>query len=368
MKKEKVLFAEKILRKDIKYRGKLSYRGVRVIAWIAMGILFASLILNSGVGFLEYFDKTEAAQRLTNVVNVFSYFAVLPLPLFFIANLGIIASERQNFKALILKFGVLAAGIFFGFLFVYLRYGLVFAVKITEGTENSAITVLDQLMDAIFSRKPAFNVFIDLLLMTLIMFFLNYHPKKYFQGKKIYLFRLMVLIPIIYDLVGVILVGFNKVYFHIPPLVGAILPTKPALLFFMFVGIILFMKLSERRMIKKGLSIGHYHEYLKTNGSSLTFSITVSVGLLIVSIIDLIAFILMVNTPDFYTYDWAYILVNMGLGETFCVFLAIPIVMLYSFNKKPKDVPNLDLLITIGGLGMVVIGILEGLFGIFMCI
>ena len=132
MKKEKVLFAEKILRKDIKYRGKLSYRGVRIIAWIAMGILFASLILNSGVGFLEYFDKTEAAQRLTNVVNVFSYFAVLPLPLFFIANLGIIASERQNFKALILKFGVLAAGIFFGFLFVYLRYRLVFVIKIID--------------------------------------------------------------------------------------------------------------------------------------------------------------------------------------------------------------------------------------------
>lgn len=30
----------------------------------------------------------------------------------------------------------------------------------------------------------SFNIFIDLTLCTLVMFFINYNPKKYFQGKK----------------------------------------------------------------------------------------------------------------------------------------------------------------------------------------
>lgn len=41
------------------------------------------------------------------------------------------------------------------------------------------------------------NLFIDLFMCTLFMFFLDYVPEKHFQGKKLRIFRAMALIPVI---------------------------------------------------------------------------------------------------------------------------------------------------------------------------
>jgi amino acid transporter len=46
----------------------------------------------------------------------------------------------------------------------------------------------------------AFNVFVDLFLCTLFLFFLCYRPKKFFQGKSVILLRLCAVLPVAYEL------------------------------------------------------------------------------------------------------------------------------------------------------------------------
>ena len=367
MKKDKRLFAEKILEKDIKYRGPLTYRGLRIIGWIAMTFFVITIFLGMGYSILTFLDKTEAAKRLDTATEIFSYIAVLPLPLFILANFGIIISNRHQYKKIIIKFAALAAIVFFGFLFVYYRYFYLLADKLASASEDvSTQDVLAELMLLFFKRKIAFNVFIDLLLCTLVAFFVNYQPTKYFKGKKIYIFRAMVAIPILYEVAAVLIKAFHNVYYEIHPIASTLLPTKPILLFFLFIGLILAMKIQEKRMLKKGMTIGDYHKYMKTNGSSLTFSISVSVGLLIVSIIDLLITVLVIKS-NVLTIETALIFENIGLGDSICVFFAIPIIMLYSYNKKPKDQhPAVDIMIPVVGIGLVAIGVIEGVFAILM--
>lgn len=362
---KKPIFAKRVLEKDIKYRGKLTFRGLRIIGWFAMAFFFLNIVLNFGYTALVFLNKIDAADKLMRISDVFSYFAVLPLPLFFIANFGIITNNRHAFKSMIIKFSILALAIWLLFVFVHYRYGLVFAKRIeSKDPTVDAMEILHTLDDLFFSKKLAFNVFIDLLLCTLVTFFVDYRPKEYFKGKKIYLFRSLVAIPIIYELVGVYLKGFHGFYFKVPAIVAPLLPTKPLLLFLMYLGIVLFMKFSERRCLKHDMTLGEYHKYLKTNGSSLTFSITVSVGLLIASAIDLVFSILALNLV--FNLDFTVFLVQTGTTETMCVFFAIPIILLYSYNKEPKPAPTFDLLIPLGGIGLVVIAIIEGAFAVFM--
>ena len=96
-----------------------------------------------------------------------------------------------------------------------------------------------------------FNLFIDLFLCTLFLFFLNYEPKKYFQGRKKLLFRLFALLPILYEL-GALAIRICMVFAMIQPpdFIYPFLTTKPLMSFFLFVFLILGMKILEYRFRK----------------------------------------------------------------------------------------------------------------------
>ena len=57
----------------------------------------------------------------------------------------------------------------------------------------------------------AFNIFVDLFLCTLVMFFMNARPTKIFTGKKILIFRAFTLLPIAYEVTSIILKGKDYV-------------------------------------------------------------------------------------------------------------------------------------------------------------
>lgn len=362
----KLTYPEKILRKDIKYRGPLSFRGLRIIGWIAFSFAFCTIALSWGIKLMSAFGHEESAASFETVADVFSYFAVLPVPLFLIANLGIIAKGRTDYKKLIKKFVILASAIVLIFYLFFLRYVLVFAIHYS--TEDvSAWELIESINNILVSRKGAFNVFIDLLLCTLMCYFLFYKPKEKFQGKKLIYFRLLVLIPIFYEIGMVTLKELNNYVINLPIFFLPFFPTKPPLLILLFLGVIFFMKFRENRVVKKGMSVSDYHQYLKTNGHSLMFSVSICVGLLIVSVIDIINILLLFNVPSL-TIEFIFFLKIIGTGNTAAVFLAIPIIMLYSYTKEPKKNEKLDLLIPVGGIGLCALALFEGIFAILMAI
>ena len=359
----KLTYPEKILRQDIKYRGPLSYRGVRIIGWIAMSFSICIVALNWGISFLGILGKEGIANSFSTVAQVFGYFAVLPLPLFLLANFGLIAKGRGEYFKLIKRFSLLAGVVVLGFYLFIVRY--IYLISYKFATPDATFSDLVNTFNGILIEKHgSFNVFIDLLLCTLMSFFLEYKPKKKFQGKKLIYFRLMVLIPVIYELSMVTLKELNGYEFILPIFFLPFLPTKPPLMIFLFFGIIFFMKIMKKRAYKKGMSVSDYNKYLNSNGHSLMFSISVSIGLFLVSLIDFVCLIILfaVDLPT----NFIYFLKIIGIGQSFGVFFAIPIVMLYSYTKKPKDIANIDLLIPIGGIGLCILALIEGAFAVII--
>lgn len=356
---KRLTYPERILRQDIKYRGPLSFRGLRIVAWVAMAFSICIIALNWGISFLGLVGREEAASNYETIAQVFSYFATLPLPLFLLANFGLIAKGRGEYKKLIIRFSIFAIVIILAFYLFLVRYIYVFSYKFASD-ETPASELIDNFNNILVSHHGSFNVFIDLLLCTLLSFFLEYKPKTRFQGKKLIYFRLMILIPILYEIGMVILRELNTYVFTLPIFFLPFFPTKPPLMILLFFGIVFFMKIMRKRAYKKGMSKADYHTYLKSNGHSLMFSISVSVGLLIVSTIDFILLMILVYVD--LSLPALYLLKILGTGDTFAVFFAIPIVMLYSYTKKPKDIPSIDILIPIGGIALCAIALIEGIF------
>ena len=70
-----------------------------------------------------------------------------------------------------------------------------------------ADAVLNQalLEDVTYQGYYAFNIFLDMFLCTLLLFFADYRPKRFFKGKLLYLFRSFAILPVLYDAASVTL-------------------------------------------------------------------------------------------------------------------------------------------------------------------
>ena len=85
------------------------------------------------------------------------------------------------------------------FFFIFFRYILglapVLSMSRVEFTEILRHFVSNHFRGGVF----AFNIFIDLFLCTMFMFFLTYEPKHFFTGKRKLIFRLLSILPILYE-------------------------------------------------------------------------------------------------------------------------------------------------------------------------
>ncbi len=188
---------------DIKYRGPLSYRYLKVLGWaiIILGQISTMAILKSNI--FENFD----AGILTNQ-QVMSIIASLALPLLLFANFAVLLNGHDRYKRLLIINGGIALAIFGLTLFIDLRYverlSNAFAIANKAYTEASGGTSIA----SIFTGEKgflAFNIYIDLFLCTLIMYFVTYRPKKHFQGKKIAAFRALAVLPLLYEFICIML-------------------------------------------------------------------------------------------------------------------------------------------------------------------
>ena len=360
---------------DIKYAGFLSYRHVRIIGWFCLVLAQFAVIMKLNIKL-----DPASASSLEPAVNVFSAFAALPVPLFMLANFTMIMQKKGSYKSLFITYGGAALGLYLLANFVVFHYAFQTMNKIDPAVNwGDTARLFGTMLPLLGKTGYSLNMMIDMLLCVLLFFFANYIPNsKLFQGKRIYLFRAMIALPILIEIGGFIIkYCIGNVYFTIPSYVFFLLPSKPPLVFLAFLAIIVCMKIGERHYLRiEGNTREKYEVFCTTKAHSLKVSILISIVFVVVALIDLAAFVISVyaiynsvasTVPmvDEYVVETiankAQVMYDSGLGGAFPLILVAPIAMFFSYTKKHKN-PQLDKFVPILGIGLIALVYLEGTF------
>ena len=219
------------------------------------------------------------------------------------------------------------------------------------------------------------NVFVDLFCCVLIMYFIDYTPKKYFQGKKIVLFRLLALLPILYELMSAVFMGLltmsellESYSFSLPVEVLPLLGKKPIGMIIAFVLICIYVRLRKRRYLKKGGTEEGYEEFLKTNRNSTRFARNMAFIFLFVAIVDFaIYFAFLILSASDVAEDvevvmlLAAIIPGFTIGKSVPLLFVTPLVFFFSYQKTHKNAV-IDKFVPIGGIIWIIFSAIESLF------
>lgn len=354
--------------KDIKYRGPLSYRHLRIIAWITLTI--------SQIGVIFRIHGTvNDVPLLQQIYPFFNFFSTFMAPLFLIAAFSVLLNAKNGYRRLLILYGGLTILVFFAFLIVYQHY---FLEMLTAVVGDEAQTTLKKIMAlAAPGGYITFNFFLDLFLCTLVTFFLNYTPEHYFQGKKVIIFRLFALLPSLYELGSLALkILASNSLIEIHPLLFPLLTTKPPVTFLIFVMMAFFIKNREKYFLKLGKTHEDFVIYETTNLHSLQFSVRLAISILLAAIIDVVLYLVLggimiaayIPTGEISGDDPFFVAVfntvySWGFLQTLPLLAIIPLVLLFDYKKTYKN-NMIDIVIPIAGVAMVVLVYLEGGFQI----
>lgn len=340
------LIAKMLGPNDIRYRGPLSYRHLRIIAWIALAFSQYCLVLSIG---LSYFDKSLAYPGW--IYNTLAAIGQLSIPFFLLATFSIILSRNRTYKSLVLFYGLAYIGVALAIIFIYDRYIGRVILEISGSSSSAKNVVL-----SLFNKKTDFNVFGDLFILTLFNFFLNYELKEGVSVRKVVLFRCLAALPLTFALGSYIISVLGRFEFiDLPFEVYPFLVTKSPLIYLVFICMSLWIKNRERIYVKLGSTKKEYNTFLRTNKNSLAFSIHVSLLFLFVSLLDL-AFAIYIPGSKYYNF-----------GQCAGLFIAIPFILLFSYNKTHKD-KNMDLLIPFVGVILIIFAYAEAIYEIIMAV
>ena len=369
-KKKRISIYDTTMENDIRYKGVLSYRHFRIAAWICMAMTVANIFLGVGMRLSE-----EVAEKYSGMHSVFSFFSEFAIFLFLFANFAVIIDKKSSYKNLFILYGALTVGFILLFAIVYYRY----LGGLAGSLAKSAGNVIDKgnLLNGGFK---AVNIFLDMLLCTAIIFFIDYRPKKYFVGKKIYIFRAFAAIPILYELVCILLKYFSAVEgMHLHPMVSPFLTTKPVFCFLLFVRMAFYVKGRETKFVKRGRTLEEYKAFLKTNRNSFQFSKKFALMAAIYGFLDfvfvLILFLLrlanagvldsFIKAPDEEVVEVTDFIMNevraIGFGGATMMLFIAPFILLFSYTKSYRK-SKVDTLIPIGAVVVIGLIILEGIF------
>lgn len=343
---------------DISYRGPLSYRHLRIIAWVCMMFMALSVLFSA-------FAKSKP--NLETASSVFQVIGSLALPLFLVANFSHIMRNRKNLRSVIKLYGLAALGMMFvAFAFAFRYYfTIVNRYHFDQEYYEVSKSILEFFLNMYVNKFVFLNVFIDLFLCSIAFAFLTYTPKKFFKGKKIILFRLLVLLPVAYEIACVYLKlhCLTSETFMIPWYIFPLLTTKPPMLLLSFLILTIIIVIRKRIYMKKNNCSEHqYEEFLKTNANSLHFSIITVVVLLVAVLIDILVYAIVcdhiatklgVELED--AMDQVY---KTGLGATIPVVFTFPIIILFSYSRDYKD-KIIDKIIPAAGVSLCILAAVE---------
>ena len=368
MAKKRVKFHERGVHDDIKYSGPLSFQSFQILGWLCIVITVVMALIKIGIRL-----NPEDMKRLETFNEVISYIAELSLPFLLMANFARILNNTEGFKKQLIRNGGAMAAIFIVFMIFFNRY-VVGTVGLLLKDPKEAYPLV---MTSFYGVSPrgffAFNIFVDLLLCTLVMYFMNARPTKIFTGKKIYIFRAFTLLPIAYEIVSIILKGRAAAgSITLPSWIFPLLTVKPPMTFLVFVFLAIHIKTRELRYCRHGKTHEDYQAFLKTNRNSWHFSVYTAVVLLIAGIIDVIIAIFLLAgqagsqeaLDAMFASEKAFantIAISIGFGKSSCLIFFAPIVLLFNYTRIPKN-KLVGVLIPVAGIALIALIGVQGIY------
>ncbi|MBR6874440.1 MAG: hypothetical protein IKN17_13120 [Ruminococcus sp.] len=351
---------------DIKYNPPLSYRHLKLIAWLFLVLAQVGAIM----GLLSSFgDRSSFYTSLGSGLTILKGFAV---PLLLVSCLSVIMNGHDNYKQMIVKNGALALTLFLITFAFYERVAVSIVEAVYDLDHSQAAEVI-----AIFVSQGlgtgyiSFNIFVDLFLCSLTMFFINYNPTKHFQGWKIHLFRAMVFLPIGYEIFSIVLkVLASEGAISLPVYVFPLLTTKPPLSFLLFIIMARYFKEREIKFLKNGKTSDDYKTFLKTRFNAFQVSRVMVIMILIIAVLDVIIMIIMAalsviangGSPDSTDkiVDAMERVNEWGFGQCIELVVLIPIMFLFSYTKTHKN-GIFDIIIPVAGVAGIILVTFDGI-------
>lgn len=348
---------------DIKYRGPLSYRALRIVGWIFFWISQAGFVLTIVAQRDPY-----AAEHYPLAGPILSLFGGTMTPLFLIASFATMLNGSKRFRNLLLSYGFFSILVIGLFELIYYRYLLGTLGRATASDPDTYEMFL--LIILSYTKKGSlgliFNIFIDLFLCALFVFFLFYRPKKVFVGKKLAVFRLFALVPVCYEIACIVLKFLiGLAYLDLPVAVLPFFTTKPPLAFILFIALVLYVKKKEIKFFKGGKTEEEYKEYMMTNYNSWRFSRFMAKGIGWVVLADIV---LMASLSyglaaalQLPVDEVTQALSHCGIGQSTPLLFAIPYVLLFSYTRTNKT-PLMDIVIPIAAILILALMYLEAIY------
>lgn len=362
---------EMTIQEDIRYRGFLNYQHFQLFGWLCIVLSAVSGMLSLGSRFDEGLASETAGLQfvLANVTEMF-------LPFLLIANFPKILNNSEGYRKQLMKNGAAALAIFAVSAGLFSRYVIGATGKLVSDPGD----VLPVMTAFFRSASPggfvAFNLFIDLFLCTLFMFFLNARPKRVLTGKKVLILRVLVLLPLAWEAASWILKWKSaQGNITLPFWTFPLLTVKPPLTFVVFVLLVVHMKTRELRFCRHGRSHEEYLAFLKTNRNSFHFSVFLAVILLLAALADFIILVVLMeyqagsletlaNEVKERFGEFSRAAIAVGIGEAVSLVYVAPLVLLYSYTKEPRN-KKISMLIPAVAIVLILIVILEGIYSYF---
>lgn len=368
MAKKRVRLHEQGAHNDIKYSGPLSFQSFQILGW-------SCIVVTVIMALMKIAMKVNPAdtQRFATINDIISYIAEMSLPFLLMANFARILNNTDGYRKQLLKNGGAMAALFLVFIIFFNRY-VVGTVGLLLQDSKEAYPLV---MTSFYGVSPkgffAFNIFVDLFLCTLVMYFMNARPTKIFTGKKIYIFRAFTLLPIAYEVASIILKGSAAAgNILLPSWVFPLLTVKPPMTFLVFVFLAIHIKTRELRYCRHGKTHEEYQEFLKTNRNAWHFSVYAAVVLFIAGVIDLVIAILLLAKQAGSAEALNAIMesekvfkntiaISIGFGKASCLIFFAPIVLLFNYTKIPKN-KTVGMLIPVAGILLIVLIGVQGIY------
>ena len=353
---------------DIKFRGPLSYRHLRIMGWIFVVIAQIGIILGLA-------DKAKLIVMNPVLLTVIQSASILMTPLFLFAAFAQVLVAKDGYKRLLRTYILGAVAIYIVFVIAFLHFGVGLLYSMSHDWNKSYIAATQVANAMNYDSSVSINIFIDLVLCTLITFFINYRPTKHFQGKKIYLFRALVALPILYEISSCLVKIFcSEGYISVSPLFIPLMSTKSPVMIFVFIAMALFVKFREKYYIKRGRTHSDYKEFLSTNVNRLHFSLFLVAVIIVAVILDIALFVFVFalkaqDIPADSLIKEKLVLSaldgtsKLGFGKCVPMILLIPVVIFFDYTKTYKN-KIVDLIIPAAGLALVALVYVEGLYDI----
>lgn len=356
------------INEDIRYRGPLSYQHFQMLGWLCIVLSVVLAMLKLGGKLDEGLMKGTAGLQ-----NVLEYVTSLSLPFLLIANFSKILNNAEGYKKQLIRNGAAALAIFAVSAGFFSRYVIGATGKLVTDPED-ILPVMTELFRATNqSGFVAFNLFIDLFLCTLFMYFLNARPKRVLTGKKVLILRVLALLPLAWEVTSWIIKWKSaQGSITLPFWVFPLLTVKPPVTFAVFVLLAIHMKTRELRFRRHGRSHEEYLAFLQTKRNSMHFSIYLAVALVLAALVDLIILIILMGhqagsietlTNDVETryMEFSRAAIAVGFGESIPLLFVAPVMLLYSYTRVPKN-KMISTLIPAVGIVLIMLVILEGVY------